>query len=90
MWVFSFTGKRPYMGTTGILVLLYRDSHIPRINILVKEMPKKNTLLLLPTLILPARVSVFSRIFSVKTGIIGLLALIATRANPALWPHSTG
>ena len=41
-------------------------------------------------LILPASVSELSLMFSVNIGMIGLLALIATRANPTLRPHNTG
>ena len=46
--------------------------------------------LLLPVFILPARVSVFSLMFSVNTGMIGLLALMATLAKPTLDCQSTG
>ena len=46
--------------------------------------------LLLPVFILPARVSVFSLMFSVNMGMIGLLALMATLAKPTLDCQSTG
>ena len=53
-----------------------------------KEISKP--IILLPVFILPARVRVFSLMFSVNTGMIGLLALMATLAKPTLDCQSTG
>ena len=43
-----------------------------------------------PSVIRPARLLVFSRMFSVKTGTMGRPAASATRANPSLLCHNTG
>ena len=55
-----------------------------------KERRDLNIIILLPVFILPARVRVFSLMFSVNTGMIGLLALMATLAKPTLDCQSTG